>query len=109
MSRLAEIFFDPLRGVQDMERLRGEEMDLGDLMAELMKRVSPEIRERILAPIPAEERLKGLPPEERLKGLPPEERLKGLSPEEIAHLLTSEQIIKALSPELLKKLQEENH
>ncbi len=113
--------------IQEMERLRGEEMDLGDLMAELMRRVSPEIRERILAPIPAEERLKdlppeerlkglppeerlkGLPPEERLKGLPPEERLKGLSPEEIAHLLTSEQIIKALSPELLKKLREEEH
>jgi hypothetical protein len=63
-----------------------EETDMPDKLKEYVR----ESLDKLLASLPAEERLKGLPAEERLKGLPAEERVKGLSAEELARALPPE-------------------
>lgn len=68
-----------------------EEPDMPDKLKEYVR----ESLDKLLASLPAEERLRGLPAEDVTRILSPQERLKGLSAEEVA---------RALSPETLEAL-----
>lgn len=53
---------------------------------QILRNLTPEERQAVIAQLSPEERLHGLGPEERLRGLGPEERLRGLGPEELRKL-----------------------
>jgi hypothetical protein len=86
-----------------------EEADMPDKLKEFARQTIDKLlatlpAEERLKGMPAEERLKGMPAEERLKGMPAEERLKGMPAEERLKGLSADEVLKALPPETLDAL-----